>query len=1221
MKNSFKKFVSVMLTIAMLMSFMTFNASAEATLPAFAEGDSIYAGQQTITIKLAEEQSATELTAEQTELVKITRMDTGANIAFTSKITGDVLTIMPDEAFVINEEDATFRVSYLVELGEVKKIFTVNKIWEDSFDTAASKDITELDLKTDKYSNSKPDALAEGKIIYDNTVVTARNGAGTGIYPDDTAYESKENLSFSVKVQFLNKFPSYAVAFNVDREYGTPYYAGNQKFNGFGFHTYYGHSGGKWFNKYTHTNKPVYSYYDEANSIIKTTFTPAYSNDYVHNCRPLIELSEVVGTTPSINKWTDANYVVTEEMKDKNIFTLTVDKMGAVATLVQEGKLSPELSDAEESNYETYKTKISGIEATRDLVYVYDTADIEELSGKTIPTTGRFGIFTTGKNTVIAFYDMIITETEVSEYESGALTVKSVDADDSAITVNFDRSLVDITENDIKNNVKLNKNLTTEVLYSAEVAGDKVVLTPEDGVETDTLYSLNISEDFGYQNVKLEEAFNKMFKLEKIWGTDFNDTSKAPTDYFDKITNYRWNSKTELGGTNKYESVHSKTVIQGGKMYAQYLNAPAFWILDEAVMNAEDYTLTFDMARYNHQQNFSANWGVILNADVTKVPGEWDSIIYGSKNYTGFGWQNDVLRDNIQAMYVHPNKYAGTFGAEKIPFVSDNGATSAVTFNADGSVTLPEQRVQADAYKIVKKGKVMTLYINGALVNTYDTTADAASIYGSTEAPSKGGIILGSTAYDHAAIVNGAMEFGDITVTRYAEVEGIEELNVQAIDGDENSVKIIFDRELAGVSATDAGEAIKLIDSELKEIECEISIDGSVVTLKPDKSFEIDTVYGVKVAAGFGFNEYMTLDEYVQMFMIETVWKTSFATNSDVSSYFSTGNYRWTTGYDNTKSKFVVSNGKFYMQNVSTPAIWIMNDTVKNIENYVMTFDMAYYNHNNEYNKIDFGMLFNVDWSSETALGQWHYMQTSGTHSGFGWQYKIGQKQFVNIHKKTTASTVTTGTISNDMDLSTKGEDATLTFAEDGSVTPNTKVQADSYKIVKKGNVITLYVNDALIGTYDSTEDAKALYGENNVPTKGGIVLGMVQTDAKKIWENGGLEFGNIKISTFKTVDSFVAVPELLAEYNTGKINGTVKFVNYSGAVISNAKMIVAAYKNDELVGLTSYSLTNVSNESIKEVPYEITGLTEKPDEVRAFAWKDFETIKPLCSAKVESVN
>ena len=57
------------------------------------------------------------------------------------------------------------------------------------------------------------------------------------------------------------------------------------------------------------------------------------------------------------------------------------------------------------------------------------------------------------------------------------------------------------------------------------------------------------------------------------------------------------------------------------------------------------------------------------------------------------------------------------------------------------------------------------------------------------------------------------------------------------------------------------------------------------------------------------------------------------------------------------------------------------------------------------------------------------------------------------------------------------------------------------------------------------------------------------------------------------------------------------------------------------MVGLTAYTVTDITNEAIKNVPYEITGLNEKPDEVRAFVWKDFITIKPYCSAKIEGLN
>ena len=126
-----KKLLALTLTVIMALSLFVMPAYAEAELPAFTD---VYAGQQTITFKLAQASDATELTAEQAALVKITRMDTGAEIGFTNKITGDILTIMANDGFVINDADSGEKVSYLLEIGNIKKTFSVNKIWEDTLD-------------------------------------------------------------------------------------------------------------------------------------------------------------------------------------------------------------------------------------------------------------------------------------------------------------------------------------------------------------------------------------------------------------------------------------------------------------------------------------------------------------------------------------------------------------------------------------------------------------------------------------------------------------------------------------------------------------------------------------------------------------------------------------------------------------------------------------------------------------------------------------------------------------------------------------------------------------------------------------------------------------------------------------------------------------------------------------------------------------------------------
>ena len=143
---------------------------------------------------------------------------------------------------------------------------------------------------------------------------------------------------------------------------------------------------------------------------------------------------------------------------------------------------------------------------------------------------------------------------------------------------------------------------------------------------------------------------------------------------------------------------------------------------------------------------------------------------------------------------------------------------------------------------------------------------------------------------------------------------------------------------------------------------------------------------------------------------------------------------------------------------------------------------------------------------------------------------------------------------------------------------------------------------------------------EQAVPVKGFMVIAPScswKTDGAK---QGTLALSNVVITSFEIIEGCDIV-SVDAAYASGKITGTVNFANYSENPITSCKIIVGAYKGNNMVGLTAYTVTDITNEAIKNVPYEITGLNEKPDEVRAFVWKDFITIKPYCSAKIEGLN
>ncbi len=741
--------------------------------------DNIYAGQDTITIELQEKETATELRPEQAARIKLTRADTGEVVPFSNKISGDILTIMPEESFVINEADAQTKVSYILDLGDVKKIFTVNKLWEDKLDTAASTATADTGLK----NSSAAKAVVDGKLIYDGVASSMSNG--TGVYPDEATYINKENVSFSTKVQFLNKFPSYNIVFNMSTEFTQPYNAGWNSFVGFGFHTYYGQSGSVWYDKYTHTSKPVYNY--NADGINVKTFLPTYSNNAstsVLNCMPLIELSAEVGATPSKNKWTDSSYVVTSEMKDKNIFKFTIDKMGDVATLVQEGKLAPELTDGEEKNYAAYKEKISSINITKDIVNVYNTADdfvnVTELNGKTAPTTGRFGVLTYGGNTVMAFYDMVLTETEIRDYEVGSFNATDVFADKDKMTVTFDSNI----EKADLSKVTVTQANGNAVECSKTVTDNELIITPNGGFVLDRVYNITITEEFGYDAVLVSERYSKDFRINKIKEITFDDGETYAENGID-IKSY--------GGT-------PAATIRNGKLYVQDAYYSTIYIRN-AVDNVENYRVNFTMQRYAGSWYNRTNF--MFNAD------KGTTLNYGDNTLTAFGWIMREDNSTVYRDYRHSQHKTGA-DAYRTAVVNDfklKASATDVTFTensekGDYDVALPSTDAPVHNFQLDKTGTKGAVTIDGTLIDTFETKdvfkewnekqTDESKKLASEVVSESGDILI--AGYNTSGVAVGTIAIGTITFTSFEIIENtIEIVNVTYFDEKGNVLETIKD--------------------------------------------------------------------------------------------------------------------------------------------------------------------------------------------------------------------------------------------------------------------------------------------------------------------------------------------------------------------------------------------------------------------------------------------
>ena len=181
----------------------------------------------------------------------------------------------------------------------------------------------------------------------------------------------------------------------------------------------------------------------------------------------------------------------------------------------------------------------------------------------------------------------------------------------------------------------------------------------------------------------------------------------------------------------------------------------------------------------------------------------------------------------------------------------------------------------------------------------------------------------------------------------------------------------------------------------------------------------------------------------------------------------------------------------------------------------------------------------------------------------------------------------------------------------------------DKYKIVKEGKVLTITITKADGGTshtfkYDTTADTQTVYGENTAPSKGGVVFG--SAGSHQNYCSGAFVYGDMKIMAFKEItEGFVKVSLADTEYADNSVSGKVKTFNFIGDAISNAKVIMAAYKGNDMVGVTIKTVT-INNIDKFEDSFSFS-VEEKPDTVRVFAWEGFDTLKPYCTLATAQIN
>ena len=198
-----KKVLALVLTAVMFLTMTSFNAAAAEILTPV----SIYAGARTITVEYE-----TSITAENVGDIVLTTSE-GTAVEYTTKINDEFLTIIAESEFVRDTQ------SYYLQIGEVKKLFTVKTLFTPNF-VANTANNTVSDLAITASDGSTVDVVDKDTII-----LSTNQGSFTLDYEDITKYE---NASIVADVHFVGGNANRvrgAFAYNVSSK--TPTYAYN----------------------------------------------------------------------------------------------------------------------------------------------------------------------------------------------------------------------------------------------------------------------------------------------------------------------------------------------------------------------------------------------------------------------------------------------------------------------------------------------------------------------------------------------------------------------------------------------------------------------------------------------------------------------------------------------------------------------------------------------------------------------------------------------------------------------------------------------------------------------------------------------------------------------------------------------------------------------------------------------------------------------------------
>ena len=483
------------------------------------------------------------------------------------------------------------------------------------------------------------------------------------------------------------------------------YQMGNATSIAFNASSYSGTASGSPYNAFSWT---AASWYSGANN----KFAKMYNGDKYKAACDVDEKHLNPSDAPTWN----GNTEISSEGKVLSPNSIKIDKMGTNAKLYIKNGTSYELKD----NYETMDCGL----------------------GLDTPMTGYFGIGVDGQD--VAFGDVTITTYEEMQY--GDITFNAdedIYASTSSITVPFNE---DITlANNVANTVTLKDVYGNNVPFTYSIDGKVLTISPNSELERDLIYSLVISEGFGYSGITLKEEVAKAFRVKTVVQTDLASASNI-LDYFELAVT--------PGGEN--ESVYAG--VKDGIAYLQGGNNMAY--LKGDYTNLENYSVNFSLYMVQNA-NFIA-----FNEEVQKPT----SYVYNNPGQ-GYGWAAVGWFDGNRKFARSWRPIEG----DDSGFAKFESATndSSSLISANDPVESWEDNWTIGSFgkvfnpiytKIDKLGTTGSFYIqdsNGKyqFIDTFDTTQANAG------APSTGYFGIGTGSL--------GIGFGDVIVTTMELVDGI----------------------------------------------------------------------------------------------------------------------------------------------------------------------------------------------------------------------------------------------------------------------------------------------------------------------------------------------------------------------------------------------------------------------------------------------------------------